>query len=261
MNNISFGDTISKNICHFFQGELVYWAYQSFLYTIFAVHLFPIVGTVFYIETSHFLKTALYCRKRIETPLYYFSLVHNLGLAGFSFFTLKELCTIIWTQEITAGHTIYMSQPYIKSLIFWFYISKYYEYFDTFLLYLKGRDPIFLQKYHHIGAVICWHLCYVYNVDMIIFATMVNAGVHTIMYSYYLATLLKINIRSMRMYITSMQIIQLLSGNIVSIYYYVPPVETYWNYSIIIIFNAYAFGLLYLFGKFMVENYFSIKNA
>jgi hypothetical protein len=267
MNNISFGDKISKNLYNFFQEGLFYYDYRSFFntslwipfYDIFAVHLFPILGTVFYIETSHVLKTVSFDSKRLNTPVYYFSLVHNLGLAGFSFFTFRELCAIIWTQGITAGHTIYMSQPYVKSLIFWFYISKYYEYFDTFLLYVKGRDPIFLQKYHHIGAVICWHLCYVYNVDMIVFGTILNSGVHTIMYSYYFSTLLKLNIRAMRMYITSLQIVQLLTGVITGSYYYMPPIETYWNYYIIMIFNAYVAGLLYLFGKFMVENYFSTK--
>ena len=225
--------------------------------------LLPIVGTILYIKISGVLKSVFSAgnQKNVETPLYYFSLCHNAGLAYFSYFTFKELCTIIWTQGITAGHTIYMSQPYIKSLIFWFYISKYYEYFDTFLLYIKGRDPIFLQKYHHVGAVICWHLCYVNNVDMIIFGTILNAGVHTIMYSYYFATLLKINIRAMRMYITTLQMIQLLTGTTVSIYYYVPPVETYWNYSMIMIFNTYIVGLLYLFGKFMLDNYFSSKKC
>ena len=228
----------------------------------YIIHLFPIVGTIVYVKISSFLKTffSTVDKKNVETPLYCFSLVHNAGLAGFSFFTCKELCKIVYTQGIIVGHNMYMPQPYVKSLILWFYISKYYEYFDTFLLYVKGKDPIFLQKYHHIGAVICWHLCYVYNVDMIIFGTILNAGVHTIMYSYYLSTLLKMNIRGLRMYITTMQIAQLTAGLFTGTYYYFPPVETYWNYCIIIVFNAYIVGLLYLFGKFMVENYFPQKK-
>jgi len=153
-----------------------------------------------------------------------------------------------------------MSQPYIKNLIFWFYISKYYEYFDTFLLYLKGRNPIFLQKYHHIGAVICWHLCYNNNVDMIIYGTLLNSGVHSIMYFYYLMTLFKINIRGMRMYITTLQILQLSVGGFCGLYYYYPPIETKYNYGIIIFFNTYIVGLLYLFGEFMVLNYFYKKK-
>jgi hypothetical protein len=153
-----------------------------------------------------------------------------------------------------------MSQPNVKNLIFWFYISKYYEYFDTFLLYLKGRNPIFLQKYHHIGAVICWHLCYNNNVDMIIYGTLLNSGVHSIMYFYYLMTLFKINIRGMRMYITTLQILQLSVGGFCGLYYYYPPIETKYNYGIIIFFNIYIVGLLYLFGEFMFLNYFYKKK-
>jgi hypothetical protein len=225
-------------------------------------HFFPIVGTIVYIKISSFLKTffSTVDKKKFETSLYYFSLVHNAGLAGFSFFTCKELGTIVYRQGIMAGNNIYMSDPYVKSLIFWFYISKYYEYFDTFLLYVKGKDPIFLQKYHHIGAVICWHLSYVYDVDMVIFGTILNAGVHTIMYSYYLSTLFKVNIRGLRMYITTMQIAQLTAGLFTGTYYFFPPVETYRNYAVILVFDAYIAGLLYLFGKFMVENYFSQKK-
>jgi hypothetical protein len=57
---------------------------------------------------------------------------------------------------------------------------------DTFLLYLHGKTPIFLQKYHHIGAVISWHLVYVYKVDAIWLPSLANSFVHTVMYSYYL---------------------------------------------------------------------------
>jgi len=251
----------------------------------YIIHVFPIVGTIFYVNFSIYLRDffsrCTTCEKneiikshelrspefsrpptssRIEIfaitkPLYYFSIVHNAGLAWFSFYICKELSNVIWSQGFHPGNNIYMSQPYIKYLIGWFYLSKYYEYVDTFLLYCKRRDPIFLQKYHHIGAVICWHLCYVYNVDMIIIGTILNSGVHTVMYSYYCATLFKMNIRTMKIYITSMQLAQLTIGFLFGTYYYLPPIETIWNYSIIWIFNIYIMGLFYLFGKFFVETY------
>jgi GNS1/SUR4 family len=38
-----------------------------------------------------------------------------------------------------------------------FYISKYYEFVDTWILIFKGKDASFLQVYHHAGiAFIFW---------------------------------------------------------------------------------------------------------
>jgi hypothetical protein len=216
----------------------------------------PIIGTTFYIYVSRLLKYHFQNNSNKNYIIVnYFSILHNIILASFSFYTFISLCKIINDQGIYFGNNMYMSQPYIKNLIFWFYISKYYEYFDTFLLYVKGREPIFLQKYHHIGAVVCWHLCYKYNVDAVVFGTIFNSCVHSIMYSYYLMTIFKLNIRGMRMYITSGQMIQLVFGGLYGLYYYYPPVENMRNYSIIVFFNLYIVGLIYLFAKFMVINY------
>jgi GNS1/SUR4 family len=226
--------------------------------------IIPLVGTCFYLTASQFLREKFrdpVNQKLVEKPLHYFSILHNAALALFSGYTCWSLCSVLWKQGIIHGHNIYMSQPFIKSVIYLFYMSKYYEYIDTFLIYMKGRNPIFLQKYHHVGAAICWYLCYEYNVDMIIFGTILNSGVHSVMYSYYLMTLLKWNVRGIRMYITSGQMVQLITGASYGIYYYYPPVETTSNYWIIIFFNVYIYGLIYLFGQFMVDNYQSTKKV
>ena len=223
-------------------------------------HIAPLIGTTFYIYVSRLLKSHFQNssnQQRVsQDALQYFSIIHNAALTTFSFYTFVSLLIVIVEQGIHSGHSVYMYQPYVKRLIFWFYLSKYYEYFDTFLLYVKGREPIFLQKYHHVGAVICWHLCYKYDVDMIVFGTILNSGIHSVMYLYYLMTLLKINVRGMRMYITTGQMTQLVCGGAAGLYFYYPPVETRWNYRIIIFFNLYIAGLVYLFGEFMAANYF-----
>lgn len=216
-------------------------------------HITPIIGTFFYIYISGALKK-LHPIQSISKYVHYYSITHNVLLAAFSLYTFVSLARVMIKQGIIPGHNFYMSQPYVKNLIFWFYMSKYYEYFDTFLLYIKRREPIFLQKYHHIGAAVCWHLCYQYDVDMGVFATILNSFVHSIMYSYYLMTLLKWNIRGIRMYITMAQMAQLVFGGMSGLYYYYS-VESQWNYSIIVFFNMYIMGLVYLFGEFMMANY------
>jgi hypothetical protein len=140
-------------------------------------------------------------------------------------------------------------------------MSKYYEFFDTFLLYLNGKSPIFLQKYHHIGAVVCWHLSYVYKVDAVWLSSICNSFVHTLMYSYYLGCLLKINqIRFIKKYITSLQLAQLLSGHYHTLVKYKPPVETNFRYSIILIADAYVCGLILMFSVFYYKNYMKPKH-
>lgn len=38
---------------------------------------------------------------------------------------------------------------------FWFYLSKYYEFIDTIIILLKGKQSSTLQTYHHMGACGC----------------------------------------------------------------------------------------------------------
>jgi hypothetical protein len=76
----------------------------------------------------------------------------------FSAWTFVSLCNILYEYGIVCQSDYYFQIEKFDRIIYLFYLSKYYEFFDTFLLYLNGKDPIFLQKYHHIGAVICWHI-------------------------------------------------------------------------------------------------------
>jgi hypothetical protein len=187
--------------------------------------------------------------------LHRLSVVHNGILVIFSALTFGSLSYILYNEGIVFKTNYYFENKQFDTIIYWFYISKYYEFIDTFLLYLNGKTPIFLQKYHHIGAVISWHLMYQYKVDMVWMATLLNSGVHTIMYSYYLGCLLKINqVRLVKKYITSIQLGQffILYSNF---YLYRPPIETWFNYSIITFFATYGVGIIALFSKFYYDSY------
>jgi hypothetical protein len=192
---------------------------------------------------------------RINASLLYFlSLIHNGLLVAFSAWTCWSLFDIIYSDEIVIQHNHYFQNPKFDTIVYYFYLSKYWEFFDTFLLYLNGKTPISLQKYHHIGAVICWHLTYVYKVDAIWTASIANSFVHTIMYAYYLGTLLKINkLRVIRPYLTQIQLVQQF-GSMVTGNLYIK-VETTKNIIIIGIVNIYTFFLMILFGSFYYKQY------
>ena len=210
-------------------------------------HLFfPIVAIVGYI---------LYPTQLRINPnrLYYLSIIHNSGLVAFSAWTVMALSRIILHEGIAFESSNYFENKEFDKIIYYFYLSKYYEFFDTFLLYLNGKSPIFLQKYHHIGAVLCWHLTYVYKMDCVWMPSLLNAFVHSIMYSYYLGCLLKIErVRFIKKYITGLQLCQLVVMFISSNYLYK---ESGIKQTIVWIVNVYDIGLIFLFGKFYYENY------
>lgn len=214
-------------------------------------HLLPVIGTCVYLNFPKHI--------RIDSNILHgFSVFHNIFLAVFSGYTCASLIALLYQDGLQYGHMIYLNDTFqtkYDSIIFWFYISKYYEYLDTILLYLQNKNPIFLQKFHHVGAVISWHLCYYYKVDAMVVGSLLNSGVHTVMYSYYLLSLFKIRLTSIKPLITTGQILQLIGGNVYSAVYYYPPVETIWNYSIIVSIDVYIAVLIYLFGQFYWNNY------
>jgi hypothetical protein len=214
---------------------------------------YPVIGTAVYLYLPQNMKL---------NPRFLFaiSILHNAFLTAFSFYTFVGLIKILRRQGIAHKHQYYFNDQDFDQYIFIFYLSKYYEYIDTLLLYLQGKKPIFLQKFHHIGAVICWHLAYFYKVDSIAFITIANSFIHTIMYAYYFISVFRVVwIRQYKIYVTSLQLIQLSLSVSLPILYY-PPNETVFNYRVLLFFNAYIFCLIVLFVHFSYVNYVSCQN-
>jgi hypothetical protein len=109
--------------------------------------------------------------------------------------------------------------------------------------------------------VICWHLSYVYKVDTVWIPSLFNSFVHTIMYSYYLGCLLKINqVRFIKKYITTLQLTQLISGMILSNVLYTPNETTSDEYVYVIwAGNIYNIGLILSFIQFYNRTYNGMK--
>jgi hypothetical protein len=215
-------------------------------------HMVPLISIAGYLAYPKQLRIN-------PSTLHALSVIHNALLILFSAWTFLSLSQILYNNGVVFQYNYYFNNPVFDRIIYLFYLSKYYEFFDTFLLYLNGKTPIFLQKYHHIGAVINWHLAYFYKADGIWLPSLINSLIHTIMYSYYLGCLLKINqVRFIKQYITTLQLIQFFVSYAL-LYLYKPPIETWFNYYIMIIFAFYAFGLIMLFGKFYYDTYICKK--
>jgi len=95
----------------------------------------------------------------------------------------------------------------------WFYLSKFYEVFDTFIILAKGKLSSTLQTYHHAGAMMCMWAGMRYMSAPIWMFAFANSFIHAIMYTYYTLTAFNIKVPMViKRSLTTMQITQFLVG-------------------------------------------------
>lgn len=101
-----------------------------------------------------------------------------------------------------------------------FYISKYFELFDTVLLVLQKKRVIFLHWFHHVTVLLyCAHAWSSPAPGGVWFAT-INLTVHTIMYAYYFLASIRLHhvIAPYAWFITVLQILQMIMGTFIAVY-------------------------------------------
>jgi len=113
--------------------------------------------------------------------------------------------TLLPGEDEGTGHAEFLAH------VFWvFYAQKFWEFFDTwfFVLRMSFRQVTFLHIFHHcsINIVVGLILPFEFSGDMYL-PILLNAIVHTLMYSHYLATILKVK-APWRPALTSMQLLQ-----------------------------------------------------
>ncbi|KAI1131549.1 GNS1/SUR4 family-domain-containing protein [Nemania abortiva] len=94
-----------------------------------------------------------------------------------------------------------------------FYISKFYEVFDTLIILAKGKLSSTLQTYHHAGAMMAmWAGMRYMSVPIWIFVFF-NSAIHSLMYTYYTITAFNIRVPTfIKRSLTSLQISQFIIG-------------------------------------------------
>lgn len=94
-----------------------------------------------------------------------------------------------------------------------FYLSKFYEVLDTFIILAKGKYSSTLQTYHHAGAMLCMWAGIRYMTVPIWVFVLVNSFIHALMYTYYTVTAFSIKVpMALKRTLTSMQITQFVLG-------------------------------------------------
>ncbi|KAK7397601.1 hypothetical protein QQX98_013035 [Neonectria punicea] len=94
-----------------------------------------------------------------------------------------------------------------------FYLSKFYEVLDTFIILAKGKPSSTLQTYHHAGAMLSMWAGIRYMSAPIWMFVLINSFIHSLMYFYYTLTAFSIRVPTpIKRTLTSMQITQFLVG-------------------------------------------------
>ena len=184
--------------------------------------------------------------------------LHNMLLTVFSAYIFYKSCVIMnevkFFQQFNFASNLLMKRNDYHYITYLFYISKYYQFVDTWILYLKNKKPSFLQIYHHIGVVINMKNIYVQTLEAgWIFVTF-NSFVHTIMYIYYALSTLKFYLPIKRV-ITTIQILQFVVGLGLSSLYLQYNNTSKQNYNLQMFVNVYLCGLLILFLDFANKTY------
>ncbi|KAI4256600.1 MAG: hypothetical protein LQ352_002040 [Teloschistes flavicans] len=94
-----------------------------------------------------------------------------------------------------------------------FYLSKFYEIVDTFIILVKGKNTSTLQTFHHAGAMFCTWAGIRFMSPPIWMFVIVNSGIHTLMYTYYTLNHLGIHVsQRLKSTLTRLQIVQFVFG-------------------------------------------------
>lgn len=101
----------------------------------------------------------------------------------------------------------------IAATVWFYFMVKVFDLLDTvfFVLRKKQNQVSFLHVYHHAGMVLgSWGAAKYLPGGHVTFLGLVNAFVHMVMYSHYLATSLKLGNAWWKKYITQLQLAQFI---------------------------------------------------
>jgi hypothetical protein len=119
--------------------------------------------------------------------------------------------------EIGTPNSTDLGRFWFEGLAFYgwfFYLSKFYEVFDTLIILAKGKRSSTLQTYHHAGAMLCMWAGIRYMSPPIWMFVFVNSFIHTLMYTYYTITAFSIRVPlALKSCLTTLQIVQFLVGS------------------------------------------------
>jgi GNS1/SUR4 family len=141
-----------------------------------------------------------------------------------------------------------------------FYLSKYYEWIDTWILVLKkgSGGASFLQYYHHAGIVLAMYGGVASQSSWLTWVVLLNSVIHTFMYLYFFVKTLQpsLQIRAAK-YLTQAQMTQFVVGIVGSagVLAMGDSCDTSSSRFSLAFLQLYGWGLLALFAAFHERKY------
>ncbi|KAK9827354.1 hypothetical protein WJX81_000104 [Elliptochloris bilobata] len=116
---------------------------------------------------------------------------HNLFLIVLSSWMSASACLQAWRLRYRFWGNAYSdSQASMATVVYFFYVSKLYEFTDTVIMLLKGnaKQVSFLHVYHHMSiSCIWWAIAFAAPGGDAWYSVFLNSLVHVFMYAYYFA--------------------------------------------------------------------------
>lgn len=230
----------------------------------------PAGAAVAYLVVVFAIKAATSSEIRSET----FELCHNALLVALSF---SMMCGALYGAKLryddeglvdgllcTHRDPEHIWDGPLGAVTYVFYASKFYEFIDTFVLALRQKKTIPLHLWHHASMpMVCWSWFAYPWLEGAWWCCFVNSAIHTMMYSYYFATSLGIKVWYKK-YITSAQIVQFMTGTIVSTIFVVLKASGRGctsHYGPAIFSNMVNLTFLYMFYQFYKKSYSESKKV
>jgi elongation of very long chain fatty acids protein 4 len=202
-----------------------------------------------------------YMKNKSPYQLKYPMLIYNNAQILLNIYMIYGLMPVISYPNIYGINISYTSN--LRYFVYIHYLSKYFDYFDTLFIILRGKEKqqlSFLHVYHHSTIGIIWgFLLYRgHGNGTASFGCFINSVIHLIMYSHYLCTSLGYN-NPFKKYITRAQLLQfavcLVHSLVVIGFEDVVPKR----YALIEL--VYQTNMLILFSKFYFRSYnYEIKS-
>jgi hypothetical protein len=159
----------------------------------------------------------------LQKPLKYFLLINNVLMALYSAWVTVAVAATVRANlsegERTAAQLF--CDPERKLLsgldmqMYIFYLSKYWEWWDTYALVLKGKGvwppanpQFFLHIFHHTTTATVGWLAWRQELSVAWLGPLTNGFVHTLMYAYYALVTLFPSMSRFGLYITPVQLLQ-----------------------------------------------------
>ena len=200
--------------------------------------------------------------------VHFFVIIHNIFLILLS---LYMCCGCILEARKNKyhlwGNEYKQSEVEMAKYIYIFYISKIYEFVDTFIMLLKGniKQISFLHVYHHATiSFIWWMITRKAPGGDAYFSAALNSWVHVCMYTYYLSAALLGKNKHVRKkylwwgkYLTQLQILQFVLNLLQAMYCSAYSPYPKWISRLLFV---YMLSLLVLFGQFYYTKHIALEK-